>query len=139
MSKPTLTQVLEIKHANARRIAKLKEKVAEAYRIAARISGEKLLDLPGAKQLQFAYAMDRWRKIRAILEDDRNFLWSSIYIQESNFAMLEALGVNTFPEERKNCVELEPLSEGEVQLLRKRMKASFEKLQNLLRATRSPA
>jgi len=92
----TLDEVFGIKRANARRIARLKEKVAEAYRIAARISGEKLLALPVAKQLQFAYAMDRWRKVRAILEDDRHFLWDS----------------GTFPEERANCVRLAPLTPG---------------------------
>jgi hypothetical protein len=111
LCKMTLDEVFEIKHANARRIARLKEKVAEAYKVAARISGEKLLALPVAKQLQFQYAMDRWRKVRAILEDDRAFLAASIYVQDPKFAQIEALGVYTFPEERKNCVRLAPLDD----------------------------
>ena len=112
LCKMTLDEVFEIKRANARRIARLKESVTEAYKIAALVSGEKLLSLPAAKQLQFAYAMDRWRKVRAILEDDRHFLWDSIYIQDPKFAMIEALGMNTFPEERANCVRLAPLIPG---------------------------
>jgi hypothetical protein len=85
-----LSKVLELKEANAEKIAALKATIKGAYADAERISAEELLSMPVSEQMKFQHAMDTARQTRAILEDS-NLLYAPLGVQEEALRRISAL------------------------------------------------
>jgi len=83
-----LKEVFRLKQVNADRITALKNMVADLYQRMSRVSVD---ELSSVNWLRFQHVMDVARKIRAILENDREMLYSALHIQDARFSEIDAL------------------------------------------------
>jgi hypothetical protein len=83
-----IQEIFALKEANALRIANLKETIQVIYQDAFKVSVE---NLSPAEWMRYQHRMDICRRIRMILEDDRQMLYANLGDQDLRFEQIASL------------------------------------------------